>query len=46
MMTQFEFIEAQVAERRMPALTVVEQFEVFEDRAAGLGAGAPLSLVD
>src|SRR5258708_34142236 len=46
MMSLLEFTRGQVAEGRMPALSVVEQLDVFEQRAAGLLARAPLSLVD
>src|ERR1700723_873002 len=45
-MTQLEFVRAQVAESRVSPLPVVEQLDVFEERAAGLLARAPLSLVD
>src|SRR5260370_20886671 len=45
-MTFFEFIRAQVSESRVPPTTIVEEFDVFEDRAAGLGSRAPLSLGD
>jgi len=45
MMASLESTGAQVAEGRMPALTVVEQLDVFEHRAAGLGGCGPTSLV-
>src|SRR5277367_6437377 len=44
-MTLLELTRAQVAEGGMPTLTVVEQFNVFEQRAAGVGACGPASLV-
>src|ERR1039457_5326849 len=42
----FKFHRAEIAERRMAPTAVIEQFEVFENGGARLGAGPPLNLVD
>src|SRR5690242_16979273 len=45
-MAKFEFMGTQVAEGRMSPLPIVEQLDVFEDFAAGLGSGTPAALIN
>lgn len=44
-MTTLELNRTEITERRMPALAVVKQLDVFEHRAVGLGSRAPLAAV-
>src|SRR5262249_43097208 len=46
LLSSFEFIWTQIVEGGMPRATVVKDFYVVEDFAAGLGARAPSGLVD
>jgi len=46
MISKLEVDWRHVAERRVTAFSVIEDFDVFEDFSASLGPCAPLGLVD
>ena len=46
MISSFEFGRTQITESRVPPLAIVKALDVFEDFAAGLSSGVPLTLVN